>query len=97
MSHERVEVTNVQRRIEELSMESVELTQPKKEMIQESAVSYLDSPSNISIEHKNILPEPPTENSELSIHSSVEEEGNSNNSVKSNESDWLSRMECNNH
>jgi hypothetical protein len=78
-------------------MESVELTQPKKEMIQESAVSYLDSPNNISIEHENILPEPPTENSELSIHSSVEEEGNSNNSVKSNESDWLSRMECNNH
>ena len=97
LSHERVEVTNVQRRIEELSMKGVELTQPKKEMIQESAVSYLDSPSHISTKHENILPEPPTENSELSIHSSVEEEGNNNNSAKSNESDWLSRMECNNH
>jgi len=97
LSHERIEVTNVQRRIEELSMKSIELTQPKKEMIQESAVSYLDSPSHISTEHKNILPEPPIENSESSIQSSVEEEGNNNDSAKSNESNWLSRMECNNH
>ena len=84
------------RRIEELSMKSIELTQPKKEMIQESAVSYLDSPSHISTEHENILPEPPIENSESSIQSSVEGEDNNNDSAKSNESDWLSRMECNN-
>ena len=30
LSHERVEVINVQRRIEELSMKSIELTQQKK-------------------------------------------------------------------
>jgi len=48
LSHERVEVTSVQRHIEELSMKSIELTQPKKEMIEESAVSYLDSSGNTS-------------------------------------------------
>ena len=46
LSHERVEVNNVQRRIEEMSLESMELTQPKEEMVQESAVSYLDSSGN---------------------------------------------------
>jgi chromosome segregation ATPase len=67
MSHERVEVNNVQRRIEELSLECMELTQPKKEMIQESAVSYLDTSGHTLTEHENVLPEPPTENSESSM------------------------------
>ena len=66
-------------------------------MIQESDVSYLDSSGHTFTEHGNILPEPPIENSESSIQSSVEEEGNNNDSAKSNESNWLSRMECNNH
>ena len=96
LSHERVEVTNVQRRIEELSMESVELTQPKKEMIQESAVSYLDSSGHTITEHGNILPEPPIENSESSIQAFTEEQDNHEDSPKSNESDWMSKMECNN-
>ena len=38
LSHERVEVTNVQRRIEEMSLESMELTQPKEEMVQECLI-----------------------------------------------------------
>ena len=66
LSHERVEVTNVQRRIEELSMKSIELTQPKKEMIEESAVSYLDSSGNTLTGQKYVLPKPPAENSESS-------------------------------
>jgi len=71
MSHERVEVNNVQRRIEELSLECMELTQPKKEMIQESAVSYLDTSGNTLTEHENILPEPPMENSDPSMQTTV--------------------------
>ena len=96
LSHERVEVNNVQRRIEELSLESIELTQPKKEMIQESAVSYLDSSGHTITVNENILPEPPIENSESSTEAPAEEQDNHEYSQQSNESDWMSRMEQNN-
>ena len=96
LSHERVEVTNVQRRIDELSLECTELTQPKKEMIQESAASYLDSSGHTFTEHENILPEPPIENSESLIQASTEEQDNHEDSPESSESDCMSRMECNN-
>jgi len=95
-SHERVEINNVQRRIEELSLESIELTQPKKEMIQESAVSYLSSSGHTITGHENVLPEPPIENSESSIEAPAEEQSNHEDSQQSNESDWMSRMEQNN-
>ena len=96
LSHERVEVNNVQRHIEELSLESIELTRSKKEMIQESAVSYLDSSGHAITERENILPEPPIENSESSIEVTAEVQDNHEDSSKSNEYDWMSRMECNN-
>jgi len=102
-SHERVEINNVQRRIEELSLESIELTQPKKEMIQESAISYLGSSGHTITEHENILPEPPIENSEppienleLPIQASTEEQDNHEDSPESSESNCMSRTECNN-
>ena len=96
LSHERVEVNNVQRRIEELSLECIELTQPKKEMVQESAVSYLDSSDNTSTEHENIFPDPPIENSESSIQVSTEEQDNHEDLPKSNESDCMPSMNYNN-
>ena len=96
LSHERVEVNNVQRRIEELSLESIELTQPKKEMIQESAVSYLDSSGHTITVHENILPEPPIGNSESSIEASTEMQDNHDDSSKPNEFDGMPRMDCNN-
>jgi hypothetical protein len=83
MSHERVEVNNVQRRIEELSLECMELTQPKKEMIQESAVSYLDTSGNTLTEHENILPEPPMENSEPSMQTTIGVQNNYDGSTES--------------
>jgi len=83
MSHERVEVNNVQRRIEELSLECMELTQPKKEMIQESAVSYLDTSGNTLTEHENILPEPPMENSESSMQTTIGVQNNYDGSTES--------------
>jgi hypothetical protein len=95
-SHERVEINNVQRRIEELSLESIELTQPKKEMIQESAISYLGSSGHTITEHANILPEPPIENSESPIQASTEEQDEHEDSPESSESNCMSRTECNN-
>jgi len=83
MSHERVEVNNVQRRIEELSLECMELTQPKKEMIQESAVSYLDTSGNTLTEHESILPEPPMENSEPSMQTTIGVQNNYDGSTES--------------
>ena len=96
LSHERVEVTSVQRHIEELSMKSIELTQPKKEMIEESAVSYLDSSGNTLTGQKYVLPKPPGENSESSSQIYAEQSDSQVESSKSNESDWMSRMEQNN-
>jgi len=96
LSHERVEINNVQRRIEELSLESIELTQPKKEMIQESAISYLGSSGHTITGRENILPEPPIENSESPIQDSTEEQDNHEDSLESSESNCMSRTECNN-
>ena len=96
LSHERVEVNNVQRRIEELSLESIELTQPKKEMVEESATSYLGSSGNALTGQEYVLPKPPTENSESSPQTHAEQQDNQEESSKSNESDWMSRMEQNN-
>jgi len=96
LSHERVEVTSVQRHIEELSMKSIELTQPKKEMIEESAVSYLDSSGNTLTGQKYVLPKPPEENSESSSQIYAEQSDSQEKSSESNESDWMSRMELNN-
>ena len=96
LSHERVEVINVQRRIEELSMKSIELTQQKKEMIQDSAVSYLDSSGNTLTEQECILPKPPVENSESTPQIYAEQSDSQEGPSESNESDWMSRMEQNN-
>lgn len=96
LSHERVEVGNVQRRIEELSLESIELTQPKKEMVQESAISYLDSSGNTLTAQEYVLPKPPAENSESAPQTYTGQQDNQEESSESNESDWMSRMEQNN-
>ena len=96
LSHERVEVNNVQRRIEEMSLEYMELTQPKEEMVQESAVSYLDSSGNTLTGQEYVLPKPPIENSESAPQMHAEQKDNQEESSISNESDWMSRMEQNN-
>ena len=96
LSHERVEVNNVQRRIEEMSLESMELTQPKEEMVQESAVTYLDASGSTVTGQEYVLPKPPTENSELAPQTYTEQQGNQEEPSESNESDWMSRMEQNN-
>ena len=96
LSHERVEVINIQRRIEELSMKSIELTQQKKEMIQESAVSYLDSSGNALTGQEYVLPQPPVENLESTPQIYAEQSDSQEEPSESNESNWMSRMEQNN-
>ena len=96
LSHERVEVTNVQRRIEEMSLESMEITQPKEEMVQETAVSYLGSSGNTLTGQEYVLPKPPTENSESSPQIYARQQDGQKESSESDESDWMSRMEQNN-
>ena len=96
LSHERVEVTNVQRRIEEMSLESMEIMQPKEEMVQESAVSYLDTQGNTLSGQEYVLPKPPEENSESSPQIYAEQQSSQEESSESNDSDWMSRMEQNN-
>jgi len=93
LSHERVEVINVQRRIEEMSLESMELTKPKEEMVQESAMTYLDSSGNSVTGQEYVLPKPPTENSESSPQIYADKQDKQE---ESSESDWMSRMEQNN-
>ena len=120
ITHEQAEISNVQRRLEDLSME-VQSTEAPKEKLQEEAVSYLGTQSDLEVQTK--LPEvpeqatiPPTEQpatpteqpatpteqpttptsepmvtpppvsaSQTAISSDPEK--------KSDESDWLSRME----
>ena len=43
LSHEKNEVKNVQRRLDDLSVECIEVIKTPKDMIQESAISYLDA------------------------------------------------------
>ena len=90
-SHERIEINNVQRRIEELSLEGIELTQPKKEMIQESAISYLDTSGHTITEQENNLPNTPLTNSESFNDASTEEQDNHEDPSKSNEFDCMPR------
>ena len=77
-------------------MESIELTQPKKEMVQESAVSYLDSSGDTLTGQQYVLPKPPAENSESAPQTHADQQDNQEESSESNESDWMSRMEQNN-
>ena len=77
-------------------MESIELTQPKKEMVQESSVSYLDSSGDTLSGQQYVLPKPPGENSESAPQTYADQQDNQEESSKSNESDLMSRMEQNN-
>ncbi len=108
LSHEKDEVSNVQRRLDDLSVECIEVIKTPKEMIQESAVSYLDTSGHtitesgnyqpsasttVDSEPESTLPEPPVENIEPPIQESPNDSNNSEYQTES-ESDWLSRMQA---
>ena len=60
VTHEQSEISNVQSRIADLELEVQEITKPAEAKIQESAVSYLETPEPQQVV-QTILPEAPTE------------------------------------
>ena len=108
LSHEKNEVKNIQRRLDDLSVECIEVIKTPKEMIQESAVSYLDSsghtvtesnhyepttPITVDSEPESSLPEPPVETMESSIQESTKE-GDDSECQSESDSGWLSRLQA---
>jgi len=108
LSHEKNEVKNIQRRLDDLSVECIEVIKTPKEMIQESAVSYLDSsghtvtesnhyepttPITVDSEPESSLPEPPVEIMESSIQESTKE-GDDSECQSESDSSWLSRLQA---
>lgn len=106
ISHEQSEISNVQRRLEDLSME-VQTTEAPRKQLQEDAESYLGAQSESEVQTK--LPEVPEQTPEAPIaqpeqsseqvvtlpqvpsnHDAI----NTSPEQKSDESDWLSRMEA---
>ena len=121
ITHEQAEISNVQRRLEDLSME-VQTTEAPREKLQEEAVSYLGTQSELEVQTK--LPEvpdqatnapteqPATETEQPATQteqpaaptsepmvtpppvSASQDAISSDSEKKSDESDWLSRMEA---
>jgi hypothetical protein len=121
ITHEQAEISNVQRRLEDLSME-VQTTEAPKEQLQEEAVSYLGTQSELEVQTK--LPEVPEQAANAPIEqpathtdqpateteqpaaptsepmvtsppvSASQNAISSDPEKKSDESDWLSRMEA---
>jgi len=121
ITHEQAEISNVQRRLEDLTME-VQTTEAPREQLQEEAVSYLGTQSELEVQTK--LPEVPKQAANAPIDqpatptdepateteqpaaptsepmvtsppvSASQNAISSDPEKKSDESDWLSRMEA---
>ncbi len=63
VTHEKTEIANVKSRIADLELEVQEISAPPQPNIQESAVSYLETPESQQVV-QSILPEAPTESIE---------------------------------
>jgi chromosome segregation ATPase len=106
LTHEQSEISNVQKRLEDLSMEVQTAEAPRKQL-QEEAESYLGTQSESEVQTK--LPEVPVQTPEAPIAQPSEQlpeqvatipQVSANHDAistspeqKSEESDWLSRME----
>jgi len=90
-----------------MSLESIEMIETKKDVIQQSAASYMNSPCETVLTHimpeqvlpiapqcepENTLPEPPVDESESATTSS-ETETDSDVNVDPEDTNWLSRMQ----
>ena len=108
ITHEQAEIANVQRRLQDLSME-VQITEAPRHQLQEEAVSYLGTQSESEVQAK--LPEVPEQAPEIPIQQHAQpisapritpahQVSSSNDAIststekKTEESDWLSRMEA---
>ena len=103
-SHERAEIEKVQNRIDDLSLEHSEPIENPKQYIQQSAMTYLDSPTGTQSqtfdqpestlpEPESTLPEPPVECADTHMPQTTANSNDSDVSSQSDESDWLSRMQ----
>ena len=107
-THEKAEISNVQKRLDDLSTE-VQTAEAPREQIQDSAVSYLNNQTESEVQSK--LPEVPTEETQEASAEPVtpipapitpttgttdatQETPSNNSEQKSDESNWLSRMEA---
>ena len=108
ITHEQAEISNVQRRLQDLSVE-VQITEAPRQQLQEEAISYLGTQSESEVQTK--LPEVPEQAPEIPIQqhaqyisapmitpaqqvSSSHDAINTSPGKKTEESDWLSRMEA---
>ena len=100
-SHEKAEIDKVQNRIDDLSLEHSESIENPKRYIQQSAMTYLDSPtgtqSQTSDQPMSTLPEPESTlpEPESTLPEPPVECADSHTPVptaNSNDPDWLSRM-----
>ncbi len=108
ITHEQAEISNVQRRLQDLSME-VQTTETPRQQLQEEVTSYLDTQSESEVQTK--LPEVPEQSPEIPTQqqsqpisapiitpiqqaSSHHDANNPNAEKKPEESDWLARMEA---
>jgi hypothetical protein len=108
ITHEQAEISNVQRRLQDLSME-VQIAEAPRQQLQEEALSYLGTQSESEVQTK--LPEVPEQSPEIPIQqhiqhisapmitpaqqvSSSHDAINTSPGKKTEESDWLSRMEA---
>jgi len=108
ITHEQAEISNVQRRLQDLSME-VQITEAPRQQLQEEAISYLSTQSESEVQTK--LPEVPEQAPEIPIQqhaqhisapmitpaqqvSSSHDAISTSTEKKTEESDWLSRMEA---
>jgi len=103
-SHEKTEIENVQNRIDALTLEHSESIENPKQYIQQSAMTYLDSSTDIQSqtfdqpmstlpEPESTLPEPPVECANSHTPVPTTNSNDSDVSSQPDESDWLSRME----
>jgi len=103
-SHEKTEIENVQKRIDDLTLEHSESIENPKQYIQQSAMTYLDSSTGIQSqtfdqpmstlpEPESTLPEPPVECANSHTPTPTTNSIDSDVSSQPDESDWLSRME----
>jgi DNA repair exonuclease SbcCD ATPase subunit len=103
-SHEKAEIDKVQNRIDDLSLERSEAIENPKQYIQQSAMTYLDSPTDTQSqtfdqpmstlpEPESTLPEPPVECADSHTPVPTANSNDPDISSQPDQSDWLSRME----
>ncbi len=83
INHEIVEITNIQRRLSDLTIDNIHDDENKQTQIQESAISYLGS-SKTESETELKFPEVPQQEPTLMIHTITNNELNKNNTIATN-------------